>query len=338
VDWAHAFTAFEADPEKANQKDHSAASAYVAGCVKKHLDYAVIKAGLEQGRRRASSGAEILCMGSGWGALEGRRPNGHTPAGLSFPGESVSEAEAPWAELLANGTLPMRPPEAGPGSFVADKNWEALLESSPGREGDWLTPYHLGVISFESGDGEKAVAYWKESVSRRENPWAYRNLAQASIRAGDIPDGLEYYRRALSLPGSEDRSFLEEYVPLLLDAGKEDEANETLKAHIQKIASLEALSIPLINAAARIALTRGDDALLDRVFSVEQAHIREGNSSLVDIWMEREQRRIAGGKLSKEQAKEQLEKALANGSLVIPAEIDFRMYAPAARSTENGTI
>jgi tetratricopeptide (TPR) repeat protein len=191
---------------------------------------------------------------------------------------------------------------------MVGENWEAILAASPAREGDWLTPYHLGVMAFERGDAEKAAAHWADSLNKAETPWTCRNLAVAALKAGNAPAALDYYKRALALPGGDDPSFAEEYVPLLLDAGKTEEAAAELDACIRRAGSLEALSVPLIDAAARLAMHRGDDALLDRIFALEPAHIREGNTTLALLWFERERRR--GN----------------SGDLIPPREIDFRMY------------
>jgi hypothetical protein len=86
------------------------------------------------------------------------------------------------------------------------------------------------------------------------------------------------------------------------------------------------MPVCLIEAAARIALNRGDDAGLDRIFSIEPVHIREGNTILVDIWTEREIRRLTGKGAARGEAETRIRTALAKGSLVPPKEIDFRMY------------
>jgi tetratricopeptide (TPR) repeat protein len=322
VDWVQAFTAFEAEPEAAFQKDYQTAAKYVEDCLTQLIKPGILQAALEQARSRTDIEAEILHAGSGWGALERRRleqiaPNAvlaAMPAGLSFPDDSIGGPESPWAELLQSGALPLRPVEAGPGSFVVDENWEIILAARAVREDDWLTPYHLGVMAFERGDAEKAAAYWEDSLNKAENPWACRNLAVAALKAGNTQTALDYYKRALALPGGEDRSFAEEYIPLLLKDGKAEEAAAELDACIRRAGSLEALSIPLIEAAARLAVDsfpigkHGDDALLEKIFSLEPAHIRESSTTLVDLWFERERRR--GNK----------------GDLLPPREIDFRMY------------
>ncbi|GHV84983.1 hypothetical protein AGMMS50230_05910 [Spirochaetia bacterium] len=318
LDWVQAFAALNMDPEEAHQKDYGAARAYVEDKLMRQIKPSALEAALEAARSRSAMEAEITSMGSGWGALEKA-----VPPGLCFPAVSISEAEAPWAELLRGGALPPRPPSAGPGSFAVDPAWEKLLEASPKTEGDWLSPYHLGVMAFEQGDTLKAAACWETSLKQQENPWALRNLARAALAGTDGKTGmekaLEYYRRALKLEappspaGSAeqangwDTSFLEEYVPLLIKAGKEEEAAVILAPYTVP-GILETLPLPLVDAAAVLALNRGDDALLDRIFSLEPAHIREGNTTLVDLWQKRENRRS-----SKEEP---------------PREIDFRMYTP----------
>jgi len=325
IDWAQVITAFQVDPDLAHQKNYRAAAAYCADRLTRRINTTVLHNILEQGSKRSYTEADILSMGSGWGALENRLRNTSVP-GLSFPDESIGEAEAQWAELLRTGSLPPRQIEEGPGSFVTDEAWERLLEESLVHDKDWLNPYHLGVISYEKGNTAKARAYWEDSVKRNENPWAYRNLARAAIEAGDTENALDYYRKAIKLPGSQDQSFAEEFIPLLLAAGKENEAEAELDSYMLRCGSLEALSVPLMEAAARIALNRGNDALLDRIFSIEQAHIREGNTTFVDIWIERVIREFIENGVSRAEAERQIHAALVDGSFVPPKEIDFRMY------------
>ena len=190
--------------------------------------------------------------------------------------------------------------------------WEALLEKSlsrsPRRSGDWLTPLHLGVIALERGETAKALSWWERSLSALENPWAYRNLAAAALREGDPAAALEYYRKIFAGFGNGpalDRSFAEEFIPLLIEQGCEEEAAAALDAYAAHTADM--LSSPLADALAALAFKRSDDALLDRIFAREPPHIREGNTALVDLWLARE--KLRGN---------------ANGTP--PREIDFRMF------------
>ena len=337
TDWVQAFTAFEADPETAHQKNYTAAAVYVGELLAGQIGKSALENALEAARNRSAAHAAVLFSGSGWGALEKREGHRERPtgayntarlSGLSFPDESIGKAETPWAELLRTGELPLRSPEAGPGSFAVDENWEALLEKSREREGDWLTPYHLGVIAFEKGDAEKAVRCWEKSLDQKENAWALRNLALAAIKKDTekgIAQALDYYKRALTLSPSAslpDQSFLEEYIPLLLKAGREEEA----AAELARAGSVETLAVPLLETTAELALRRGDDDLLDRIFSIEPAHIREGNTALTDIWTEREIRRLCRAGKNRREAEEQIRQSMAEEKLTPPWEIDFRMY------------
>ena len=328
VDWVQAFTAFETEPEAAHQRDYASASKCVGKKLTEHIGKAVLENALDEARSRSSEPARILFFGSGWGFLEThvRRRACLCPPGLSFPDESIGEAEEPWAELLNTGLLPQRAPEAGPGSF-ADETWEALLETSPEQEKDWLTPYHLGVIAFERGDAEKAICYWKKSLAKKENIWALRNLAQAALKADAVKgiiSALGYYKQALNhnKEAISDKSFQEEYIPLLLKAGRDEEA----AAELTRCGPVETLSLPLLEAAAELALRQKDDALLDRIFSLEPAHIREGKTTLLDIWIEREIRRICDSGKNRKGAEKELQKMMLEEKLIPPREINFRMY------------
>ncbi|MDR0503859.1 MAG: DUF5107 domain-containing protein [Treponema sp.] len=322
VEWVQAFTSIDAD-DQAHQANYNAASAYVAGILDRQISNEAVTAALEHGRNRSGVEALIISMGSGWGSLEINIKK-RMPSGLSFPEESVGEEQVQWVHLLKKNALPARSPDAGPGSFVTGKEWEYLLGASTPREKDWLTPYHLGVIYFEQGDAKKAVISWKESVKRQKNAWAYRNLALAAARLNDMQSALEYYRRCMFFDG--DLSFAEEYIPLLLACGKESQAASELDACIKKAGSLETLPVPLLEAAARIALERKDNSLLDRIFALEQAHLREGDTALVEIWLEREIRGLCGAGKQRAEAQKQVQKALHEGVLVPPKGIDFRMF------------
>ncbi|MDR1128123.1 MAG: DUF5107 domain-containing protein [Treponema sp.] len=347
VDWVQAFTALRVDPGKAHGENYRAAASYVEAVLARAIPPASLEQALEAGRRRAGTGADILALGSGWGALERLRASGKTgparlggafgggiPAGLSFPDESVGSDERPWAGLIHDGRLSPRSPNAGPGSFATDAAWEALLlqgREEQARGHDWLTPYHLGVIAFERGDAGKAEAYWQESVAAEENAWAYRNLAAAALRqaalgTGKADEALAWYQKAFDREeGRHDPSFAEEYIPLLIDQGRAEEAAVELAAYSAGREDV-VLQGPLLDAAARIAFARGDDALLDRLFSLEPARIREGNTALVDLWTAREIRRLIAGGMDASAAEARVRKALGSGELKPPREIDFRMY------------
>jgi hypothetical protein len=341
VDWAQGFTGLRADPAAAHCRDYRAAAAHLEALLRGRIPPPALKGVLEAGRARAAlPPAEVLALGSGWGALERRlaaAAGADLPPGLPFPDESIGEGEKPWLALIDDGALPPRSLEDGPGSFVIHRDWEVLLRKSLERggngAGDWLTPYHLGVIALERGEIPLARSYWEQSLGARENPWTSRNLAVAALREGDVPGALDHYRRAFegSCGGETERSFAEEYVSLLMDAAGADEAAAVLDRIAASGGGPEALSGPLTDALARIAFARGDDALLDRIFSREPAHIREGDATLADLWTARELRRLG--------EQEGMRPSRAEGRLPPPPrEIDFRMFPPGGGSEDPVTL
>jgi len=98
IDWVQAFTAFEANPETAHQKDYGTAAAYVGDLLAGQIGKNALENALEAARSRSAAHAAVLFSGSGWGALEGalekraghqERPTGTCNtanlSGLSFP-------------------------------------------------------------------------------------------------------------------------------------------------------------------------------------------------------------------------------------------------------------
>ncbi len=106
--------------------------------------------------------AEMLHLGSGWGALERRRRevSGERPmcgAALPFPDASLNEEQAMWLSLLQGRPLPYRQPSQDPGAIMVQQEWRDMLEGGPQsalkRElQTWMAWYHLGIMRHRAGD------------------------------------------------------------------------------------------------------------------------------------------------------------------------------------------
>jgi hypothetical protein len=144
-----------------------------------------------------------------------------------------------------------------------------------------------------------------------------------------VDEALAWYKKAFDRKeGRLDPSFAEEYIPLLIERDRIGEAAAELAAYTAGPGDT-ALQGPLLDAQARIAFAHGDDALLDSLLSREPARIREGNTTLVDLWTAREILRLTAAGMDRDAAETRIRKALASGELQPPREIDFRMYTRA---------
>src|SRR5439155_19413735 len=96
----------------------------------------------------------LLHEGSGWGALERRRPEpANEPpfasSALPFPNQTIGPEQPPWLKLLEKGELPPRPASLDAGSLMVQPQWRYLLEQSVAQgnqSAHWLAWYHLGVM------------------------------------------------------------------------------------------------------------------------------------------------------------------------------------------------
>ena len=225
---------------------------------------------------------EILFHGSSWGALEQKRrekSGEKIPAGLLFE-SAKSEQVEDWIELLETGTYPSRDVTKVPASWMVQKEWISLLESS--RQ-NWLSALHIGNYYFEVGKPESAIKEWNKSLELNSSPWALRNLAIAQRDAGNLFEALELYQEAVNIFSTElHDAFYEEYLQLLITAKK----YEQLWRSYTEFISIRVPSERIDLAAAKAALQLGHFEFLEKIFTRTFAQIREGESTLVAIWFE----------------------------------------------------
>lgn len=225
---------------------------------------------------------EVVHNGSGWGFLEQerRRLDGESPLpneGLPFPESSVGPSEQPWLDSLRTGN-PISYTTPSP-SFMVQPEWQARLMDSP---------YHLGVLEWNSGDRDAARDAWMSDRS----PWSYRNLAVYYQEAGDVEKATECYQRALEL-APRCLPLVIEYARLLL-ATRPAECVEFVKARLPlpdgegkvraKTDREDQSRLRLIQACAAMEIGRIDivQSFFDEVPIVTD--LREGESTYDDLW------------------------------------------------------
>jgi len=126
---------------------------------------------------------EVVCNGSGWGALENilREYEGKEQISkyCDFPTDSLDREQEIWLYLLKNGEFPCVSPDDEPISYVSGKAWRPLLEKAASRGGNqlWFALLQLGIHYYIFGENEKAKTAWEDSIAACESAWTWRNLA-----------------------------------------------------------------------------------------------------------------------------------------------------------------
>ena len=250
--------------------------------------------------------SDIYHRGSGFGALEIMRmekdSNAMPPASMLFPKDSIGECEALWQGLLVDGVIAESNPRTIEKSYMISTKWMDRILSSLKTEGgyNWHSLLHAGVAVYEyhnvgitarlsyseeenKRQTEKARELWLLSVKEKENYWAYRNLAVLEQQEGNLDLTEKYYDLAIACEGAfDDFALASEYMTFLLKAKKFSKLWELYLTLPDNCKEVDRVKI----SAAQAAVKLGDLDYLKGFFTEEHYDIREGESSLTDVWFE----------------------------------------------------
>jgi hypothetical protein len=255
--------------------------AYAVECMASAVAEAQVESML--GERAGADDArqgERLHSSSGWGALESLRREvvGEQPSPVIdrlFPHSDLEEDQEPWVAFLETGTLPPGTPR----SYVVGRPWSDLLEKAADSAASML---HRGVVRWNAGHREAAVEAWEAACSLEPGSWlALRNIAAASGLMGEPGRSAEQYLRALDL--SPDVAQLRvEAIEALIAANRYPEA---IELSLTAPASSFAGRFRFLEAWA--AMLQGDARRAESILEhgLEIADLREGETSLSDIWL-----------------------------------------------------
>lgn len=325
--WLEAYGLLEADPAAVHGPDWALARRAAGEALERLVPRTALDAEFERGAALADRPPEeLLQRGSGWGALERRRraAAGEPPfcdAGLVFDDASLGPEQAPWLELLEGGALPAPEAQEGPGSYMVQAEWRALLEeaASQGRGDHWLTWLHLGIMRDHAGERDAARAAWERSLARSRTPWAMRNLAVLARKEGQPARAADLYAAALRMRPS--------LLPLavecgraLIEAGRPGEWFGLLAEIPAPVRS--AGRVRLLEGQAALAV--GDLARAGQLFSSPLVidDLREGERSLSHLWFEYHEQRLSA---EESVPVDEALRARVRREFPVPGEIDFRM-------------
>jgi len=289
----------------------------------------------------------IVHAASGWGALELCREVSYDdrklPSSVTFPDISIGIEQYPWYSLLKNGVLPEATPDTIPVSWMTSPAWRKLVEESLKKPGGktWFSMLHYGNMLYETWDFSRTAAFtvdwsekdyyeaeaeaaWKESVALTENVWALRNLAMLEYQKKNYEAAFAYYDRIMAIPTSLiDFCFAAEYMGWLNANHNFEKAWQVFETLPEEIRKTERVTL----CAATCGIRLGKVDFVETVFRREFGTIREGETSLSDIWFQLHARKLALENGITNPTDEELEPFIDEAwkKCPPPHEIDFRM-------------
>jgi tetratricopeptide (TPR) repeat protein len=234
--------------------------------------------------------AEILAVGSGWGALEVLRADWKLP-GTPFDEDTLGTAQEPWLRLLRTGSFPEPRRVRPPGETLVAPHWRDMLETAPATP---LTEYHLGVAQWHAGDRAQAVRSWERALELAPSLWPLlRCLAVADQESGHHERAADRYADAFDDLCHERRDDGESWTAATAALGRE--AIEALLA-VRRTAQARSVwdrlhagtrargRFRLIQARLLLAEGRGEEALDVFRAGFEVADLREGADDVGRLW------------------------------------------------------
>ncbi|MBE0698037.1 MAG: DUF5107 domain-containing protein [Anaerolineaceae bacterium] len=326
-DWTQAFGYLAADPIQVHSPDWALARSAVETALHANLPPARL-ANLEEAALASADQPpqQVLSRGSGWGALEIHRREHFAEAPISpalpFSETTLDSEQQKWLQLLEQGILPDQEPARLPGEWMVQPEWENLLQQSLKEKAakNWYALLHLGVMRMESSDTQGAAAAWEESIQLSPSAWAYRNLAVLAVRRGEKEKARLLYQQAwdqLQEMGSPSLALTIEYLQLLVQAGDNDRGMSVYRNLPGEIRLADRVQILF----GHLALAQKDLKSVEEVLSREYSVIREGETSLTDLWFDLQALKETGKPWNKLPVIDQQEIARRCPP---PARIDFR--------------
>lgn len=296
IEWTQVFGGMSIDKDVTHQPDWKAARNSVESAARQIIsEEELLRQHDAFAKLTTTPPSAVLHSGSGWGALETMRMASvgeKLPEGLVLSFDTIGAEQAPWLKLMQNGILPDADASVMPSAWMTQREWQSLLEDSLGQKGGrtWLSLLHAGIMAYEVGDEDKAVACWEESVAIEPSAVACRNLAAAAARRGDEQGAAAWMEKALMLPGAtDDWALAEEYLEILNHAGRFSDVWAAYEKLPEGTKEAERVQLTVAKAAMEL----GNSEFVMGLFSRDYASIRENDTILSDLWFKIQAQRIA---------------------------------------------
>lgn len=261
-----------------------------------------------------SPAKEKISEGNTWGALENdrRRALGMEPICPHLDLGVTGPANEPWKTLLATGKLPAQDPDAAPNSWMLGGDWADRLRKLPE---DWFAHLLLGTEAFSQRRFEEARKECEESLLLQDSVYGNVLLSQLLRIEGDAKDCAETLYRAASAHPT-DLSLLKEAFKNMSNCGMDAEIVSLYGKLPEEMRQVSRLKMLFALATLRTGDIEGAEKLVYQFRTVVLADIREGETSVTELWYQ------------VEEAKAKRDgRAFDRNEVTPPPELDFRMNA-----------
>lgn len=264
------------------QSTHAQRVSYLNEMILDRKRIEFMKSLLEKSRKQAKTKAELLSVGSGYGAFaRNRRLSGH----LEFC--QNSEALEQWSRFFETSVLHCPDPSEIPDEFLIDESNIGQLEQSMEKENknNWYAHYQLGIGYYMKGEYHKAERAFLRSDQLAPNAWACHGLSCICMITGRKAEASCYISRGIELKKTE-ISYLKEGFKILHQCGIYDDICRIYETLGMVEKNVSRLMYYYIHALHRLGQNKKAYELLEKDGGLELEDIREGEDSVAALWME----------------------------------------------------
>ena len=321
-EWVEIYGAMNADGEKVHG-DWDSARAEVEARIGDIYTAEELEQLLIDTREDALKPAEeMLNYGAGWASLENIR---RASIGLEamcphLDFGTPGEAQSAWKTLLETGSMGEKCPCEAPASWMRQREWTKMMEKAVegADKENWYTLLQLGVTYLAQPDLLRAEIYIGRSLAAKKTAWGLYAQAELIRVKGDAKAAAAMMAEASDL-APEDVSLARAAARLMKEC-----------AMWQELMAFTATRNAAVQAEPRmkmyLAFALGYSGQLDEAMAILEdggnylavPDIKEGETSLSDLWYYIEEQRAA--KEGREFDKDKVSP---------PYALDFRMFAKA---------
>lgn len=322
-EWIEIYGAMNADGEKVHGDWDSARAEVEARIGDIYTPEALEQLLIDTREDALTPAGEMLNMGAGWAALENMR-RASVGLGAMCPHldfGSVGQAQAKWIELLSTGSMGENPADVAPASWMRQREWTKLMEkAAEGADSEnWYTLLQLGCVYLAQPDLLRADIYIGRSLAAKRTAWGVYAHAELVRVKGDANAAAALMAEAADL-APEDVSLARAAARMMKECAMWRELMAFTAARPEKVQAEPRMKMYLAFALAYSGDLDAAMAILEdegRYLAVPD--IKEGETSLSDLWYYIEERRAAADGRTFDRDK-----------VAPPYALDFRMFAPGA--------